>query len=314
VRILPADAYALTRWQAGRIDNTVAIGEVISRLDQEAQGFTWTGYYWKTDNFNGVVTLVGVVATITDSGTAGMCDTNSGDSVRNSGTFRGKVVSGNVTIDPASGISINPFVPFGGPDLPPDRAYGFTGLGGLFGVVQDVGGGSTLMRLVLVAESGVQVEIPAQTKIGTATPLTSENGPLLSQIKKSDAFTNDVPVWNGVAWVPTNKANHNHDAGAINSGLMNAARLGTGTPNATTFLRGDGTWSTGPTGPQGPAGPQGPQGAAGVGTPQTAYLNGGAPSPNTYGIGTIVMDLDGPHNIWIMADDGTGVPTARQLG
>lgn len=37
---------------------------------------------------------------------------------------------------------------------------------------------------------------------------------------------------------------HNHDAATITTGTMAVARLGTGSPTASNFLRGDGTWAT----------------------------------------------------------------------
>ena len=79
---------------------------------------------------------------------------------------------------------------------------------------------------------------------------------------------------NGAALTALNASN-------LTSGTVAVGRLGSGTANATTFLRGDGTWQTGFSGPQGPQGvpgaqgpqgvggpgPQGPQGATGVGSP-----------------------------------------------
>ena len=60
------------------------------------------------------------------------------------------------------------------------------------------------------------------------------------------------------------------NASNISSGTVATGRLATsGTPSASTFLRGDQSWSTGvagPTGPAGPPGPSGPPGPNGVDT------------------------------------------------
>jgi hypothetical protein len=71
------------------------------------------------------------------------------------------------------------------------------------------------------------------------------------------------------------------NASNISSGTVSTARLGSGTPSASNFLRGDGSWEvgvagpTGPAGSPGPAGPAGPTGPAGppgpAGTPSTTF-------------------------------------------
>lgn len=71
----------------------------------------------------------------------------------------------------------------------------------------------------------------------------------LSELTQSGASVGQVPVWNGTSWVPTNPPSsgdpgqHTHSASDIVSGLFAAERLGSGTANSSTFLRGDRTWT-----------------------------------------------------------------------
>lgn len=52
--------------------------------------------------------------------------------------------------------------------------------------------------------------------------------------------------WSGIANIPSTftPSSHTHAAGDITSGTVGTARLGSGTANTTTFLRGDQTWAT----------------------------------------------------------------------
>ena len=87
--------------------------------------------------------------------------------------------------------------------------------------------------------------------ITTGTPLTpSEGAALAARIAVLEDAPLPAPAWGEVTGKPTTFAPsaHAHDAGDITSGVLATARLGTGTPSASTVLYGDGAWKAAPTG------------------------------------------------------------------
>lgn len=95
--------------------------------------------------------------------------------------------------------------------------------------------------------------------------------------------------------------NDDHDV-TVEVGDIDAA----GTPSASTFLRGDGTWSAGPVGPEGPQGPAGPQGEQGIQGVQGPQGEQGIQGPAG---ATGATGPQGPQG-----DPGVGVPVGGTTG
>lgn len=91
-------------------------------------------------------------------------------------------------------------------------------------------------------------------------------------------------------------------ASKISSGTMDTARLGSGTADSTTYLRGDNTWATPPVGVTSIA----------LTMPSGIFSTGGSPITST---GTLAVTLDTQSQNRVLASpDGTsGVPTIRAL-
>ena len=143
------------------------------------------------------------------------------------------------------------------------------------------GGGSGTVTSVAVANAtGISWTGSPITISGTLTPALSAN----------------LQAWHALSTSAKADASHTHAASDIVSGTIATARLGSGTANSTTFLRGDGSWQT-------PAG-------GGGGTVTSVDISGGtgvsASGGPITGSGTLSVTLSSNLQAW------SGITTASK--
>jgi hypothetical protein len=78
---------------------------------------------------------------------------------------------------------------------------------------------------------------------GVTAPATARSNLGLGNVDNTSDANKPVSSAQQTALDGKAAASHSHSGADITSGIVSTARLGTGAANATTFLRGDGSWA-----------------------------------------------------------------------